>query len=169
MNTEIAVIAHNIRSAHNVGSLLRSADGLGIQTVYLSGYTPYPSSKHDTRLPHLSRKIHAAIQKTALGAEHSQSWEHIEDIRSVLKQLKQRGYTLIGLEQAENAVMLPKLRTPSKAALVLGSELEGIDTSLLADMDIIVEIPMLGNKESFNVVSAANMALYHMRFIDMSI
>lgn len=158
---EIVLIAHNLRSCHNVGSLLRTADGLGIQKVYLTGYTPYPQSKKDLRLPHLAAKIDLQITKTALGAEKSVRWQHNEDIESVLKELRADGYVIAALEQAKNSIKLPDYKPPEKLAIVIGREVEGLEPEVLKLASVILEIPMLGKKESFNVVIAAAIALYH--------
>lgn len=164
MKRSIVVIAHDIRSTHNVGSLLRTAEGLGVEHVYLSGYTPYPLKSGDTRLPHLAQKIHKAIQKTALGAEDSQAWSHIEDIDNLIEKLRQNGFTIVALEQTPQAVSLPDWSPLDKVALILGREVEGIAQHILDQVDLTTVIPMDGKKESFNVVQAAAMALYHMRF-----
>ncbi|MBW3569305.1 TrmH family RNA methyltransferase [Candidatus Parcubacteria bacterium] len=161
---QIVVIAHNIRSTHNVGALLRTCDGLGINKVYLTGYTPYPKQAADKRLPHLSTKIDKQIHKTALGAENSLPWEHNENILDVLGVLKEQGYKVAALEQSKNSIALADFRPPEKTALLLGSEVEGLDSKLLSLASATLEIPMFGEKESFNVVQAAAMALYHLRF-----
>lgn len=163
---QIIIIAHNLRSAHNVGSLLRTAEGLGITEVIVSGYTPFPPlAADDPRLPHEQAKIAKLIQKTALGAEKTQAWRRETDIFATLDDLKQRGYTLAALEQTPDSVPLPEFATPDKLAIVLGREVEGIEQEVLAHCDIALEIPMFGAKESFNVVQAAAMALYHSTFI----
>lgn len=163
---QIIVIAHNIRSAHNVGSLLRTAEGLGVTEVILSGYTPFPPLvSDDPRLPHEQQKVAKLIQKTALGAEITQHWQRKTDIFAVLSDLKQQGYTIAALEQAENAISLPDFVTPDKLAIVLGREVEGVETEILHACDVTIEIPMFGKKESFNVVQAAAMMLYHCKLI----
>ena len=161
---QIIVIAHDIRSTHNVGSLLRTAEGLGIEKVYFTGYTPYPETKKDDRLPHIAQKLSRQIDKTALGASNLVTWEHIDDIRSLFDELRQKGFQIVGLEQQPDAIELPNFIVPSKVALLLGREVEGIDSELLSECDTIVIIPMYGKKESLNVVQAAAMALYHFRF-----
>ena len=160
----IVVIAHDIRSTHNVGSLLRTADGIGVKKVYLTGYTPYPSMTNDVRLPHIAQKHDAAIHKTALGAEHSVLWERCEEVFTVLSRLRQEGYKIIALEQTETAVDITKFTAPDKCALLLGSEVTGVAAELLKQVDQSLVIPMFGKKESFNVVQAAAMALYQLRF-----
>lgn len=161
---EIYLIAHNIRSTHNVGALLRTADGLGLTHVYLTGYTPAPQFAGDSRLPHLARKIHKDITKTALGAEETVRWTYQADITKVVSDVKHRGAAVIGLEQDPSSVMLPNYHPPEKVALLLGEEVKGLAPELRATCDALVEIPMFGRKESFNVSVAAGMALYHLRF-----
>lgn len=161
---QIIVIAHNIRSTHNVGSLLRTADGLGVEMVYLSGYTPYPLMPHDARLPHQARKTAAQIAKTALGAEQMIAWQYEADVLRVIKRLQVAGFQVAALEQSPGAVTLPDFEPPNNIALVLGREVEGLEPDVLAACDVTLEIPMFGRKESFNVTMAAAMALYHCRF-----
>lgn len=160
---QLVLIAHNLRSAHNIGSLLRTAEGLGVNKVWLSGYSPYPVHDNDERLPHLARKIDAQITKTALGAEKLLLWEHITDINNVLTNLRNQGFRVAALEQAKGSVKLPNFKPPDKLALLVGREVEGLEPEILATCDVVVEIPMFGTKESFNVVQAAAMALYHCR------
>jgi 23S rRNA (guanosine2251-2'-O)-methyltransferase len=164
MTRNIILIAHNLRSCHNVGSLLRTAEGLGVKLVILSGYTPYPMHAGDTRLPHIAGKLHKQISKTALGAEVTQTWKHYETFEEVLAALSNEGYDLVAIEQSPKAVSLPNFRPPHKVALLLGREVEGVEPEILAQCGTIIQIPMFGNKESFNVAQAAAMALYHCRF-----
>lgn len=161
---EIIVIAHDMRSTHNVGSLLRTANGLGITKVYLTGYTPYPVSPDDARLPHEAQKINRQISKTALGAEKTVLWEHHPNLSKLLENLKNASYSVVGLEQTLQAVPLDQFEPPQKLVLLLGREVEGIDPDILRQTDSQVVIPMFGTKESFNVIQAAAMALYHCRF-----
>lgn len=163
----IILIAHNIRSSHNVGSLLRTAEGLGVEKVILSGYTPHPGRAGDRRLPHEVAKIEARIHKTALGAEDMVAWQYHQDILPVIAKLKQEGYLIAAVEQAEDAKELQTYHPPHKIVLLVGREVEGIEPEILAACDLILEIPMFGKKESFNVVQAAGMALYHCRLFLM--
>lgn len=164
---EIIVIAHNIRSTHNVGAIFRTCEGFGVSRLILSGYTPYPDmtlctdndshrSGVDPRLPHIRQKITKQIHKTALGAESLVRFIHQEELDlSVV-----RGYRLVALEQASNSIALQQYRPPAKVALLLGEEVYGIVPELLSKVDDIIEIPMYGQKESFNVSVAAGIALY---------
>lgn len=157
---EIIVIAHNIRSTHNVGAIFRTCEGFGISRIILSGYTPYPTVIGDTRLPHIATKLTAQIHKTALGAEMMVPFEYqnFPDF----EQLKVAGFHIVGLEQDARSVMLADYPTPEKVVLLLGEEVQGLTAELLSKCDAIVEIPMVGQKESFNVSVAAGIALYHL-------
>jgi tRNA G18 (ribose-2'-O)-methylase SpoU len=162
---EIILIAHNLRSCHNVGSLLRTAEGLGVRKVILSGYTPHPEHANDRRLPHEAAKIARQIHKTALGAEDLVTWEYHHDILPVLAKLQKDGYAVAALEQTLDARELPKYHPPAKIALIVGREVEGVEPEVVEACDLALEIPMFGKKESFNVVQAAAMALFHCRFV----
>lgn len=161
---EIVLIAHDLRSTHNVGSLLRTAEGFGVSKVYFTGYTPFPTQANDPRLPHLRSKIAAQIHKTALDAEKLVPWEHYDDVLGVVQTLRKEGFTIAALEQTADSVKLPDYAPPEKLAILLGREIEGVDAELLKLCDVALEIPMFGRKESFNVVQAAAAALYHCRF-----
>lgn len=163
---DIILIAHNLRSCHNIGSLLRTAEGLGVAKVYLTGYTPFPAGQpSDPRLPHLALKIDKQIHKTALDAEHQVTWEWVENLDVVMEQLRNDGFSIMAVEQSEHAIALPDYAAPQKIALLVGREVEGVEPEVLAACDGSLEIPMFGRKESFNVVQAAAMALYQCRFI----
>jgi 23S rRNA (guanosine2251-2'-O)-methyltransferase len=155
---EIIIIAHNIRSTHNVGSLFRTAEGFGVKKIILSGYTPYPALDDDTRLPHISGKLTDQIHKTALGAERIVPFEYRE--LPDFEDLTQSGYRIVGLEQDQRSVSLSEYSPPEKIALILGEEVNGIESALLDHCEDIIEIPMQGQKESFNVSVAAGIALY---------
>ncbi len=161
---QIILIAHNLRSCHNVGSLLRTAEGLGVEQVILSGYTPYPILADDDRLPHIRQKIDKQISKTALGAEQTVDWSYVPDLLPAIGQLQADGWQLAAVEQTSDSIALPGFEPPAKLVLIVGREVEGIEPEVLAAVDISLEIPMNGSKESFNVVQAAAMALYHCRF-----
>lgn len=161
---QITLIAHNLRSAHNVGSLLRTADGLGVQQVVLSGYTPHPKLDSDERLPHIAIKTHKAIIKTSLGAETTVQWRYAESIEPIIAELKNDGWVIAAVEQSLDSIQLPVYTPPDKIVLLVGREVEGIEPEILKLVDLVLEIPMLGNKESFNVAQAAAIAMYHCRY-----
>lgn len=160
----IILVAHNIRSTHNVGSLLRTAEGLGVAKVYLTGYTPSPLRPEDSRLPHLAHKIDKQIHKTALDAEKLLAWEYRENVLGLLEELKSDDFVLAAVEQTPESLPLPDYVPDDKLVLLVGREVEGIEPEVLAKVDLALEIPMFGKKESFNVVQAAAMAIYHCRF-----
>jgi 23S rRNA (guanosine2251-2'-O)-methyltransferase len=162
---QVILIVHNLRSAHNVGSLLRTADGLGVSKVYLTGYTPHPSRSGDKRLPHLAAKVDKQIAKTALGAEKTVDWRHEDNIEPMITKLKKNDFMVVALEQTSGSVMLPDYKPSDKIAIIVGREVEGIEPEVLALCNQAMEIPMLGQKESFNVAVTAAMALYHVRFM----
>lgn len=154
----IVVIAHNIRSAHNIGSLFRTCEGFGVEQLILSGYSPYPIMPSDTRLPHIAQKLTTQIHKTALGAESMVTFTYCEE--PPLDALRTDGYTILGLEQDQRSHDLRTYQAPPKLALLLGEEVAGIDDELRARCDELIEIAMHGKKESFNVSVAAGIALY---------
>jgi len=155
---DIIVIAHNIRSTHNVGAIFRTAEGFGVSKIILSGYTPYPRLQKDSRLPHIAEKLTKQISKTALGAEAIVPFEYLEE--PPITNLKLDGYRIVALEQAPNSIPTADYIPPEKVVLLLGEEVEGITAELLAQCEDIIEIPMVGKKESFNVSVATGVALY---------
>lgn len=159
---EVIVIVHNIRSTHNVGAIFRTSEGFGVSKIILSGYTPYPHLKVDTRLPHIAAKLNEQIHKTALGAEEMVPFEYQET--PDFETLKNNGYRVVGLEQDDRSVMLPEYQPPAKIALLLGEEVKGLTLELLNVCDDLIEIPMRGQKESFNVSVATGIALYGLSF-----
>lgn len=162
---QMILVLDNIRSCYNVGAILRTAEGFGVERVILSGYTP---RVHDEKLlPHLRAKLDKEIHKTALGAEDMLEIYSSGDIISDLKKLKKQGWQIVGLENNIETSKLVKLNSPEvkgklsdKVVLVLGEEVKGIDYSLHDIIDLFVEIPMKGQKESFNVSVAAGIAMY---------
>ncbi len=162
---KMILVLDNIRSCYNVGAILRTAEGFGVEKVILSGYTP---RVHDVNLlPHLREKLDKEIHKTALGAEDMLDIYSCGDIIFDLKNLKRQGWQIVGLENNIDKPNLVKLNSPEmkekisdKVVLVLGEEVKGIDYSLYDIIDLFVEIPMKGQKESFNVSVAAGVAIY---------
>ena len=155
---EIIVIAHNIRSTHNIGSIFRTCEGFGVLKIIISGYSPYPKLPIDSRLPHIYEKLTNQIHKSALGAEDMVPFAYQEypDIEG----LRNDGYTIVGLEQDSRSILLHSYKAPDKIALLLGEEVSGITDDLRNMCDSLIEIPMAGKKESFNVSVAAGIALY---------
>jgi len=145
------LILNNIRSVYNVGAIFRTADALGINKIYLSGYTPAPLDRFG--------RIRKDFHKSALGAEKSVPWEQSENILNLIDQLKEEGYRIISIEQDQRSVDYKKVKLNNKNAFILGSEVEGLSESVLNKSDVISEIKMLGKKESLNVSVAAGIVL----------
>ena len=146
---EITVVLDNIRSAWNVGSIFRSADGFGFVHAYLCGITPTPEVE--------------AVRKTSLGAEDSAPWSYHKDAVKLGRGLKKEGFRILALEEHERAREMTKnesARMNEKAVLILGSEVTGVDPELLDLCDEILYIPMRGEKKSFNVAMAFSIAAY---------
>jgi len=156
--SEIIVIAHNIRSTHNVGAIFRTCEGFGVSKLILSGYTPYPEVPNDPRLPHERTKLTAQIHKTALDAEAFVPFEY--QVEPGLATLRAEGYRIVGLEQDTRSVLINAYHPPEKLVLLLGEEVAGITNDLRDQCDDLLEIPMHGQKESFNVSVATGIALY---------
>lgn len=165
MARQIILIVHNLRSAHNVGSILRTAEGLAVDEVILSGYSPYPINSSDQRLPHIAKRVDTKIRKTSLGAESTQHWRYQKDIKELLRTVHLQGYELTALEQSPRAINLTSYRPPEKLAIVIGNEVAGVEPEILKICPIHIQIPMLGHKESFNVVQASAMALFYLRHV----
>lgn len=155
--SEITLLLHNIRSTHNVGSIFRTAEGFGVQRIILTGYTPYPKHTNDSRLPHLAEKITKQIHKTALGAEMLVPFRHYETIDDFLVV---NSLPMIALEQADISIPIQSYEPKDDFVLLLGEEVNGIEPELLEKCEVILEIPMKGQKESFNVSVATGIALY---------
>ncbi len=147
-------VLDNLRSVHNVGSIFRTANAVGIEKIYLCGTTPTPLDKKGNR-----RKDFA---KVALGAEDTVGWEYFESTVECVGKLKEENYLIISLEQSEESVDYKEvsLAGKEKIAFIVGAEVIGIADEVLAQSDIIAEIPMLGTKESLNVTIAFGVAVY---------
>jgi tRNA G18 (ribose-2'-O)-methylase SpoU len=166
---EIVVIVHNIRSVLNVGAIFRSAEGFGVKKIFLSGTT----LAAENSLPHVRAKMAKELHKTALGAEELVEFEYVTNLTDTIRSLSNKGYRIVGLEQDERAIPLPDYKHRScnacdnhckngayKIALVLGEEVHGLTPEIRTMCDDLVEIPMFGRKESFNVSVAAGIVLY---------
>jgi tRNA G18 (ribose-2'-O)-methylase SpoU len=142
----------NLRSTYNVGSLFRTADGVGVEQIHLCGITPTPG--------------HPKVAKTALGAETRVGWRYYRNALQAAAELKAAGVQLWALEIHPQARSLFEMRPlqDHALALIIGNEVAGIDPGLLAASDQIVQLPMLGHKRSLNVASAGAIALYQLRF-----
>ncbi len=149
----ISVLLDNIRSAYNVGSIFRTADGAGVSNIILSGITPTPD--------------HPGVIKTALGAENSIPWSQSWSSLDCCESYKAAGYTLVVLEKTPEAKPIHEFfndEMTDKILLVIGNEVGGVDPGILKLSDKIVFLPMLGVKESLNVSVAFGICIYWLQF-----
>lgn len=147
-------ILDNLRSVYNVGSIFRTGNAVGIEKMYLCGTTPTPLDKKGLR--------RSDFAKVALGAEDTIAWEYCESTVECVKRLKEEGYYVLSLEQDTHAVDYKDVNVTDKerVAFVIGNEVDGITREVLDMSDEMVEIPMLGTKESLNVTIAFGIAVY---------
>lgn len=149
---KIIGILHNVRSLYNVGSMFRTADGAGISKLFLTGYTGFPPRDE--------------ISKTALGADKTIPWERHGHIGKLIDSLKNEGFTIVAVENKcrKNSKTHPfnKFKPPRLAALIFGNEVKGLSEKILAKADLILEIPMRGQKESLNVSVAFGIIAYQL-------
>jgi 23S rRNA (guanosine2251-2'-O)-methyltransferase len=152
--TPLIVVLDNIRSMHNVGSIFRTADAFLIESIYLCGFTPQPP--------------HRDINKTALGATETVEWKYFNNTIEAIQQLKQAGYCIYAVEQAEGSISLESCDFKNNtSAFVLGNEVEGVSNDVLALCDACIEIPQLGSKHSLNVSVSAGIVMW--KFIEKNI
>jgi len=145
-----AIILDNIRSLHNVGAIFRSADGAGWDKIFLCGYTGCPPDRR--------------IEKVSLGAEKTVKWESCENITDLVTRLKKDGFFIIALETGKNSADIFQYKNNAKkVALIVGNEVDGINSTVLDLADVRTQIPMRGTKESLNVSVATGIALYALR------
>jgi len=144
----LVIILDNIRSAHNVGSAFRTADAFKVDRVYLCGICACPPS--------------AEIHKAALGAELSMPWEHRGETLDAVKELKDKGYTIVSVEQTEHSLKLPRFHPEKgqKYALIFGNEVNGVQQEVVNESDFAVEIPQFGTKHSLNVSVSVGVVLW---------
>lgn len=150
---EKVLVINDVRSNYNVGAMFRTADGAGVSKIYLSGFTPTPKDRFG--------RVVGEIHKTALGAEAVVPYEYATNIIDLILDLKKQGFTVVSVEQATNSVSLYDFQVPEKVAYIMGSETEGLPQDVLMASDLILELPMLGEKESLNVSVTAGIVLYH--------
>ena len=145
----LVMVLDDVRSMHNVGSVLRTADAFRLEGVWMCGITGTPP--------------HAEIHKTALGAEDSVDWRYCTTALEAVKKLKEEGVEVLAVEQAEGSTMLQDFsRDPSRRyAIVLGNEVKGVHQEVIDQCDGCLEIPQNGTKHSMNVSVAAGIVIYH--------
>jgi len=146
--TPILVILDNIRSLNNIGSVFRTSDAFLVEKIYLCGITAKPP--------------HKDIHKTALGATESVAWEYQENTLNLIQELKNKGVTIISVEQANESTLLNKF-TPKKGAkyaIIFGNEVKGVQQAVVSASDYCVEIPQHGTKHSFNISVSVGIVLW---------
>lgn len=146
--TPLVIVADEVRSLNNIGSLFRTADAFRLQAIYLCGTIGTPP--------------HPEIHKTALGAEYTVEWHQADSTLEVVRQLKAQGYVTLALEQAVGSVKLQELRVEKgrKYAIVAGNEIRGVQQEVVDECDTCVEIPQFGTKHSLNVSVSTGMAIW---------
>lgn len=147
------LILHDIRSAYNVGAMFRTADGAGVDKIYISGYTPRPIDRFG--------RVQGEIEKTSLGASITVPWEDSLSLIELIQKLQSEGVKIVAVEQMKDSISLSSMPNYKKKAFIMGNEVEGVAKEVLELADVIVEIPMLGQKESLNVSVAAGIILYN--------
>lgn len=144
---KFVLILPNIRSGHNVGAMFRTADGAGVEKLFLTGYTPCPP--------------HVQVDKVSLGAEKWIPHEYCKSTLPVIKRLKKLGFKIVALEQTKNSVNIYKWKPKFPLALIVGNEKTGVTKNILKYCDKVVHLPMRGKKNSLNVSVAAGVAMYY--------
>jgi len=146
----VVVVLDNVRSMHNIGSVFRTADAFAVEKICLCGITATPP--------------HREIEKTALGATQSIAWEYYPDPVAAIEQLRNNGYLVIAIEQAENSTMLNEFKPEAgkRYALIFGNEVNGVSDEVMKCADACLEIPQFGTKHSFNIVVSAGIVLWDM-------
>ena len=147
------LILENIRSAHNVGAMFRTADGAGVDKIFLVGYTPTPIDRFG--------RPQSEIAKTSLGACDEIPWEKLGTSREVVEHLQGEGFIVAAVELTEGSVPLKDFSVPKKVAYLLGNEVTGVEEETMSLCDVVVSLPMLGSKESLNVATTAGIVMYH--------
>ena len=144
----LVLVLDNLRSLANVGSLFRTADALGIEGLYLCGFTGQPPNRE--------------IEKTALGATESVKWEHFSETTDCVQFLKNQGYFITALEQTTGSTLLQNFNYEGKLAVVMGNEITGVSEEALALVDAVLEIPQFGMKHSLNVSVSAGIVAWQL-------
>lgn len=150
------LILHRVRSAYNVGSMFRSADGIGVDKIFITGFTQAPSQKEYA----LQSKAEKMLSKTSLGADKYVPWKKAQNLGKLIEKLKKDNFQIIALEQNESSIDYRSFKPEDKIALIVGNEPRGIDKRILKKCDIIMELPMRGQKQSLNVAVALGIAGY---------
>ncbi|XOV92608.1 MAG: RNA methyltransferase [Bacteroidota bacterium] len=146
--SNICLILDGVRSLNNVGSAFRTGDAFRIEKIWLCGITGQPP--------------HRDIQKTALGATESVTWEYVKDIQELVNRLRSDGYTIISIEQADKSTSLKNFNPDPKShyALIFGNEVFGVKEEIVRNSDLVLEIPQHGTKHSLNISVSIGVVLW---------
>ncbi|MFH0818441.1 MAG: RNA methyltransferase [Patescibacteria group bacterium] len=147
-NNQFDIILYNVRSRFNVGSVFRTADGAGVNKIYLGGITPTPP--------------HSRIAKVALGAENFVAWEQCKQTWRLIEKLKKQGVYIMAVEQTKKSIDYHKFKPQFPCAIVMGSETKGLPPQILKRCNAFIEIPMHGQKESLNVATACGIIAFEL-------
>lgn len=139
----VIVILNDVRSSHNVGSIFRTSDALGVNKIYLAGYTPAPEDKFG--------RENKEISKVALGAEKTLDWEVVKDTVTLIQTLKVQNTSIVAVEQDSKSEDYKKYKIIGPTVFIFGNEVDGLPKNIISLCHSIVEIPMSGHKESLNV------------------
>lgn len=147
--TPVTLVLDNIRSQHNIGSAFRTSDAFCLKKICLCGICATPPTPE--------------IHKSALGAEFSVEWEYFDETIDAINILKQEGYTIVSIEQAEHSTTLSDftLEEGKRYALVFGNEVKGVQQEVVDASDLCVEIPQYGTKHSLNVSVSIGIVIWH--------
>ncbi len=142
----VIFVLDNVRSAHNIGAIFRTADAFRIEALYLTGICAIPP--------------HKEIMKTALGSTETVSWKYFETATEAIHSLQSENYTIVAVEQSTNSILLDDFRMTSKTAFIFGNEVNGVSEAALCGCSACIEIPQFGTKHSFNVSITAGIILW---------
>jgi len=151
MKKNIYLILDNLRSAHNVGAIFRTADATRVKKIFLCGITPTPSEE---------KQGNRRVKKASVGADKFVKWSYVKNIKAKIEKLKKQGVSIVALEQTPESINYCQAKYNFPLALVIGNEIEGVGESVLKLADQKIEIPMYGKKNSLNVATATGIALY---------
>jgi tRNA G18 (ribose-2'-O)-methylase SpoU len=152
MKRDARILLYDIRSVHNVGAIFRTADAIGVERIYLSGYTPTPVDRFGM--------VRGDFAKASLGSEKTVAWESVPDALALIARLKGEGFKILSVEQDDSSVDYKDADLGERTLIIFGNEVSGVSRDMLDASDVIAEIPMRGMKESLNISVSAGIALY---------
>jgi tRNA G18 (ribose-2'-O)-methylase SpoU len=149
----VVVVLDNVRSMNNIGSVFRTCDAFRIDAVFLCGITAKPP--------------HKDIEKTALGATESVSWQYFESTKQAVERLRTDSYKIYAIEQVKNSIFLNQfaMKKNEKLALIFGNEVMGVEQDIINECNACIEIPQFGTKHSLNISVSAGIVLWHILYL----